>query len=141
MARSTRLTVVADTGAIYALIDASDAWHVRVSEWWKDNRSPVVLPAAILPEVSYLLQTRIDPSAEEAFIRSVAEDEFSVDSVGDHVRIADLMREYADLPLSFVDASVVAMTESYETRKVLTTDRRHFGVVRPRHTRSLELLP
>ena len=137
------MIVLADTGAIYALIDASDAWHERVVAWWQQSRADVILPATILPEVSYLLQARIGEHAEQAFVRSIADGELVVESLedSDYPRIADVMRSYSDFPLGFVDASVVAMAERLEARVVLTTDRRHFGVVRPRHVRALTLVP
>jgi predicted nucleic acid-binding protein len=137
------VTVVADTGALYALVDASDAWHSRVVAWWRSNSSAVVVPITVLPEVSYLLQTRIGPAAEFAFVQAVAEEDFTVESAEpeDLVRAATLIDKYADLPLGFVDASIVAIAERLETRDILTTDRRHFSVVRPRHARSFTLLP
>ena len=143
MARPTRLSVVADTGPIYALIDASDSWHARVNAWWAHATSNVVLPVTILAEVTYLLQTRIGPAAEEAFVRAIADGEFTVEPLDDQdlPRIADIMHAYRDLPLGFVDASVVAVAERLEAREILTTDRKHFGVVRPRHVRALSLLP
>ena len=137
------MIVLADTGAVYALIDASDAWHTRVADWWRETRAEVILPVSILPEVSYLLHARIGVQAEEAFVRSIAAGELVVESLddGDYPRIADIMQSYRDLRLGFVDASVVAMAERFEARTVLTTDRRHFGVVRPRHARALTLVP
>ena len=143
MAQPARLTVVADTGPIYALIDASDAWHGRVASWWGTGPRRVVLPVTILPEVCYLLQTRIGSAAEEAVVRAVADEEFVVEQLEDEdfARIADLVHAYRDLPLGFVDASIVAVAERAGTREILTTDRRHFGVVRPRHTKTLTLVP
>jgi predicted nucleic acid-binding protein len=103
----------------------------------------VVLPVTTLAEVTYLLQTRISHVAEEAFVRAIADGEFVIEPVEDDdmARIADVMHAYRDFPLGFVDASVVAIAERLETRDVLTTDRKHFGVIRPRHARSLTLLP
>jgi uncharacterized protein len=43
-------------------------------------------------------------------------------------RIRTLVRRYADLPLGFADAAVIACAERYGGR-VLTLDLRHFGVV------------
>lgn len=137
------MTVIADTGAVYALIDASDTWHKPVAAWWKKAGHDVLLPSSILPEVAYLLQTRIGSDAEEAFVRAIVDGELIVESLedADMPRIADVMRKYRDFPLGFVDASIVVLAERLETRDVLTTDRRHFGVVRPRHARTLTLLP
>jgi predicted nucleic acid-binding protein len=40
-----------------------------------------------------------------------------------------------------VDASVVAAAERLGITAVASLDWRHFGVVRPRHVKSFELLP
>jgi uncharacterized protein len=126
VARSTRVTpirrplantVVADTGALYALIDRDDAWHARVRDWWAGNRQPLVVPSSVLPEVTYLVDAT------------------------DLERTADIMHAYADFPLGFVDASVVAVAERLGALDVLTTDRRHFGAVRPRHVQGFRLVP
>ena len=137
------MTVVADTGALYALADKDDAWHGRVLRWWQDAPRTVTVPAVVLPEVTYLLATRIGPAAELAFVKSLADGELLVETleVEDIIRVAILLREYADLPLGFVDAAVVAALERLGTHELLTTDRRHFSVVRPRHVRTLTLLP
>jgi predicted nucleic acid-binding protein len=76
-------------------------------------------------------------------VRALAQGELRVESLaeGDWTRTADLMVAYADLPLGFVDASIVALAERLGVTAVLTTDRRHFGVVRPRHAERLVLVP
>ncbi len=137
------MSVIADTGPLYALVDRSDAWHARVAAWWATQRGPIVVPVSVLPEVSYLLQTRIGPEADQVFIRAVAEGEFITESLEpeDIRRAAELMREYADLPLGFVDATVVATAERMGVRDIVTTDRRHFGVIRPQHTAAFVLWP
>lgn len=59
----------------------------------------------------------------------------------DYPRIVDLMRQYADASIGFVDASVVAVAERLDIRSILTLDRRHFGPIRPNHCPALDLLP
>lgn len=137
------MTVVADTGPLYALLDRSDAWHDRVVAWWTKNRREVVVPVSVIPEVTYLLQSRIGPQAEQAFVTSLADGEIEIEQVtaDDLGRISHLLEQYADLRLGFVDASVIAVAERLETRDILTTDVRHFSAVRPRHARSLLLSP
>ena len=137
------MTIVADTGPLYALVDASDAWHKRVVEWWRKNREPVVVPVCVLPEVCYLLHTRISQRAESAFVRSVADGEFVIESLEaeDVARAETLIRKYADLELGFVDATVIATAERLDAIEVVTTDRRHFSAVRPRHVGAFRLSP
>ena len=137
------MTIVADSGALYALVDRDDAWHARVVAWWKQNREPVLVPHSVIPEVTYLVQTRIGVAAEIAFLRAIVDGEFTPEPVEfeDMERAVSVMQQYADLPLGFVDATVVAIAERVEAREVLTTDRRHFGVVRPQHARAFVLSP
>ncbi len=137
------MTVIVDTGALYALVDKDDAWHSRVARWWTEANPAVVVPVTVLPEITYLLASRIGPAAEETFIDAVVNGEFPVEPLeGEDVqRAAELMRKYADLRIGFVDASIIAIAERLGARELLTTDRRHFGVIRPRHARAFTLLP
>ncbi len=137
------MTVVADTGALYALIDRSDAWHARVLAWWKLNRQPLIVPVTVIPELTYLLQARIGATAEIDFVRAVVEGEFTTEPLEpeDLARVASVMEHYADMPLGFVDATVIAIAERVESREILTTDRRHFRVVKPIHARAFVLSP
>jgi hypothetical protein len=57
------------------------------------------------------------------------------------VRIADLVEQYADAGLGFVDASVIAIAERVGATRIFTLDRRDFSLVRPRHTEAFEILP
>lgn len=104
---------------------------------------PLLVPILVVAEVSYLLETRLGAEAEARFLGSLAAGELLVERVhaGDWLRIAELVWRYRDLPLGAVDSSVVAAAERLQLMSVVTLDRRHFGVVRPRHTRVLELVP
>lgn len=48
---------------------------------------------------------------------------------------------YGNLPLGFLDASLVALAERLDAKDLLTTDRRHFHVIRPQHARHFTLHP
>ena len=56
-------------------------------------------------------------------------------------RIRTLIEQYSDLPLGFVDASVVAVAERLGEDTIATLDRRDFSVVRPLHCESFTLVP
>jgi predicted nucleic acid-binding protein len=97
----------------------------------------------VITEVAYLLATRLGVEPEVRFLGDLAAGWFSIDSVAaaDWLRIAELVATYRDLPLGTVDASVVAAAERLDITDVATVDRRHFGVVRPKHTAAFTLLP
>ncbi len=126
------MIVVADTGAVYALLDRDDAWHRRVSDWWGSAGARIILPQMILPEIAWLVGTRLGAEAEVAFVQAVADGEFELDEMRseDLAPTATLVRRYRDLPLGFVDAAVLVGAARLGAGAILTTDRRHFGVVR-----------
>jgi predicted nucleic acid-binding protein len=78
-----------------------------------------------------------------AQIRDIESNAYRVEDLlaEDHTRVRELMDQYADLDLGFVDAAVLALAERLQERKVATLDRRHFSVVRLRHVAALELVP
>jgi predicted nucleic acid-binding protein len=49
--------------------------------------------------------------------------------------------QYADADVGFVDAAVLAVVERLREPKLATLDRRHFGMLRPRHVATLRLVP
>jgi uncharacterized protein len=102
-----------------------------------------VVPTLVVAEVTYLLSTRLGWQAEVRFLGDVAGGDLVLEPLhaADTVRIAELVARYRDLPLGTVDASVVAAAERLGVGEIATTDRRHFGVVRPRHADAFRLVP
>ena len=135
------MATLVDTGILYALADEDDAWHERAVEWLDGYADVLAAPVTVLPEVCYLLSTRLGARAERAFVESLARSELAVESLEpkDLDRTARLL---ADRPeLGFVDASVIAVAERLGIRRLATTDRRHFGGIRLLRGHRFELLP
>jgi predicted nucleic acid-binding protein len=114
-----------------------------VRSWWEGFTDDVLVPAVVLPEITYLLSRRIHASAELDFVEAVAAGEFTIEPLlnDDVARSAELMAAYADTPLGFVDAAIAATAERLSVTRVLTTDRRPFTLIRPRHVPAFRLLP
>ena len=55
--------IVADTGAILALIDKSDRHHTTLMQLFDEHADEWVLPWAILPEVDYLVGAHVSARA------------------------------------------------------------------------------
>jgi len=135
--------LVVDAGPIVAAAATRDRHHEDSVELLTGAARPLVIPTLVVTEVAYFLIDRIGSSAERAFAGSIARGELVVEPVepGDWERIAELLDDYADLPLGIVDASVVAVCERLGATTLATLDRRHFSVVRPRHCPALTLVP
>lgn len=135
--------LVVDAGPLYAAAATGDRNHRRSVDLLSRADRPLLVPALVVAEVSYLLADRIGVHAELAFARSLAAAELLVEPVLDSEwgRIAELTEQYLDLPLGIVDASVVALAERHHAEVIATLDRRHFSVVRPRHAPAFTLVP
>lgn len=103
----------------------------------------MLVPVAVLPELTYLLSRRIGPTAERALVEAVVAGDFTTEPLlaEDIARSAELMATYSDTPLGFVDAAIAATAERLGVVRLLTTDRRHFSLIRPRHGPAFRLLP
>lgn len=136
-------TFLIDTGILYALADRKDKWHLRSARFIAESAGRLVVPSTVLPETCYLLNTCIGQAAEIAFIRAVIDRELIVEQVtaADLARAAEVMIAYADANIGMVDASLVAVAERLKLTKILTTDRRHFAMIKPRHCKGFQLLP
>ncbi len=123
--------IVADTGAILALLDAGDDHHAVLREIYDDHPGLWILPWAILPEVDYLVGAHLGTKARATFIADLAEGAFTVEWGRDaDLAAADrIHRRYRSLNLGLVDAAVIAVAERVKANAIATLDLRHFGAV------------
>jgi uncharacterized protein len=135
--------LLVDAGPLYAYVDADDDYHRECLELLESHPGPLLVPILVVTEVVYLLGTRLGQDAEVRFLGDFAAGNMIPEHVAasDWLRIAELVHAYSDLPLGAVDGSVIAAAERLAITDVATLDRRHFTVVRPRHTPALTLLP
>lgn len=123
--------IVADTGAVIALIDSDDRHHQSLRALYQAKPDVWVLPWAILPEVDYLLAAHVGRRAEENFLADLATGAFAV-VWGDETDLAEahrICRRHKALALGLVDAVVMTVAERLRTDAIATLDLRHFGAV------------
>ena len=129
--------IVADTSALFAFLYRRDQYHRAVFRIFRSEPT-VIVPIAILGELAYMVESRMREHVMAAFLDSCQNGKFRLEwRESDLPRTQELMRQYADLPLGFADASVLALAEY--VGRVATTDRRHFNIVKTK--KRLELLP
>jgi predicted nucleic acid-binding protein len=134
------VSVVLDTGIVFAYYDRSDAWHAR-ARGVMQGRETLVLPAPIIPEIDHLLGHRLGYASRRVFYQGIVEGHYYVAdlSLQAYSQVADINREFSHLEVGFVDGAVVAIAKALGISRVATTDRRHFdGLAKAFH---LELLP
>ncbi|WP_182872862.1 type II toxin-antitoxin system VapC family toxin [Microbispora sp. H10670] len=134
--------IVIDSGPLIAALNIRDRYHEACARLLQTHPEPLLVPATVVTEVCQLVEKRQGSKAEAAFLRSFGSGLTLVELADrDLQRMSTLVETYASLPLGAVDASVVAVAERLDITEVATLDRRHFTVVRPRHTGAFMLLP
>ncbi|MFN8637681.1 MAG: PIN domain-containing protein [Chloroflexota bacterium] len=138
--------MLVDTGGLVAYADRRDRWHSRFRRFFDVDalRETLIVPVSVLPEVDYLVAQRAGAHVAIDFHARILLDvdlRWDFLARSDFPRILELMRQYADSNIGFVDASIVAVAERLGIRKIVTLDHRHFGMIRPRHCEALEILP
>jgi uncharacterized protein len=131
--------ITLDTSAVIALLDRRDSDHVAVRQAVEADPGPWLVPAGILAEVAFMLQSRFVAGALSAFLADLEHGEYALVCGEEQLpRVRQLVERYADLPLGFSDAAVIACAEE-AGGKVATLDRRDFELVG--RESSIELLP
>ena len=135
--------LLADTGPLVAGANSRDRHHQACAELLLNHPGPILVPAPVVVEVCQLLASRRSAAVEAAFLTSLGTGAMHVIDLepADYTRAAELVTQYADLPLGAVDATVIALAERLGITDIATLDRRHFTVVRPAHTDTFTLLP
>ena len=137
------MVAIVDSNAVIAALDRGDPAHSQASVAISAERATIVIPSATLPEIAFLLSRRYGHLAAAEAIERVAAGPWKLEAIEpvDVRRAADLMRQYADARLGFVDSAIVALAERLGTKRIYTLDRRDFSLVRPRHVAAFEILP
>ena len=135
------MSVLLDTGIVYAYYDRSDSWHARARSLIVAEQRGLILPAPVIPEIDHLLGVRLGAKSRQTFYDGIVDGSYLVIDLprSAYARVADLNRQFEDLALGFVDAAIATLAETLGLSRVATTDRRHFAVLAT--ALSLELLP
>lgn len=137
------MALILDTGPLLAVLDRTDADHVACRHLIESATEPLLIPSPVVPELDYWIHTRLHPGVLNAVLEDIIAGAYLVEDLapGDYPRVRELCERYADADIGFVDAAVLAVVERLGETKLATLDRRHFGLLRPRHVETLELLP
>jgi predicted nucleic acid-binding protein len=130
-----------DTGAIIALIDRSDGWHISCVEAYNNNRLPLLTTEAVLTEVFYLAER--DVLDARGFWRLLRSGAIQMSPIANQElpQIQALMDEYADRPMDFADATLVHLAARERLSTVLTVDHDDFETYRLPGRKRFTILP
>jgi uncharacterized protein len=130
-----------DTGAIVALLDRRDHWHERCSDAFVRLRTPLATSVAVLTEVFHLIGDHPRTIASAwGFLHSGAVTVRPIDDA-DLPALEELMREYADRPMDFADATLVRLAERDGLSTIFTIDHDDFETYRIDGRRRFRIVP
>lgn len=130
--------VVVDTGPLVALLNRNDAMHAWAVDQARTEAPPFYTCEAVLAEAYHLLSGVFSGAPQLTALLESGRLDWSFRADDHFERIAKLMAKYADVPMSFADACLVAMSEESESR-VMTLDS-DFRVYRRYRNRAIELV-
>jgi len=119
-----------DTGALVSLLDRSQHRHQEFANFYEDWKGELVTTEAVLTEATHLM-ARVSGGSIVCLDFILAGGAILVPTTTAAVRRArELMHKYADCPMDFADATLVALAEELNCNLVFTTDRQDFSVYR-----------
>ena len=113
--------VAVDTGPLIALFDRSDVDHAAAVRFFAHFRERGFVTTAVIAEVTHLLSYHSQAPVD--FLRWLQSGALEIEEIAsDLQRVVALMVKYADLPMDFADATIVAGCERLGIRDIATLD-------------------
>ena len=137
------MAVLVDSSFLYSLIDTRDDHHETAKLFLATNKEDFIIPDVTLPEVTHVLNKRIGHHAVAVFLKAFLTLSIVLETItlADIERSLNIMENYPEAKLDFVDCCLMALAERLTITQVCTFDRRDFSIFRPVHCDYLELLP
>lgn len=132
--------IAVDTGPIVALFDKSDNYHGLCVEALKTVKDSLITTWPVITEAMYLLDFSL--RAQELCWEFIASGALEIDSHSgdDAEELKNLMRKYADLPMSLADAGLMLTTKKRKITTIFTLDK-HFTIYKPAHVSAFKIIP
>lgn len=128
-----------DTGVLVALANKSDRDHQRCVAFMRAFRGRLLTVEGVLVEAAFLLHgQREGPSKMLELVAAMNVERHAVSTRG-LVRVGQLLKQYKRMDL--VDGLLVAAGDEREIGRILTLDRRDFGIYRLQSGAGFEMFP
>lgn len=125
-----------------AALDPGDNNHRLCFNVLKSFPAPLLTTWPCMTEAMYLIGERAGYRGQEKLREQVERGvfQFSTPTFHDALRACVLMRQYADVPMDFADASLVVAAETTNIKQILTLDG-HFHAYRIDGNTPFEVIP
>lgn len=137
------MTVLIDTSFLVALAVQSDSNHAAARQAISTLKGQRILPVPVMPESFYMVSIRANYRAAVKLYSYMQDAGFQIEPLTprDRQRMGEIMTQYLDAELDFVDLALMAISERLNITQVCTFDHRDFSIFRPAHCSHLELIP
>ncbi|HLV78819.1 MAG TPA: PIN domain-containing protein [Chthonomonadaceae bacterium] len=121
-----------DAGPLVAVVNRNDTNHRAAAALLRELNCPFTTTLPAITEAMYLAHARLGLRAQQALWKMLLRGDLILEhpTGEDLSRMHELMTKYADLPMDFADASLVAIAERLNLSRILTLDRDDFSVYR-----------
>lgn len=125
------LRALVDTGPLVALLDRSERAHASVRAAFAAHESAeLITTEAVITEASDLLDFSVELQSALQVLLGSGHLRVEPMTTADRSRLAALIAKYRALPMDYADATLVLAAERLSITRILTLDRRDFGVYR-----------
>lgn len=133
--------ILLDAGPTIAWLDANDPYHSAVREKMGELTGKLVTTGAVITEVMFFIQeAREGASRLTDWLRRMRVDIVNCFDPESLQSAALLMERYADAPMDYADATLVACADELNCGDILTLDIRGFRNYRYERNKRFKLL-
>lgn len=133
--------ILLDAGPTIAWLDANDPYHSAVREKMGELTGKLVTTGAVITEVVFFIQeAREGASRLTDWLRRMRVDIVNCFDPESLQSAALLMERYADAPMDYADATLVACADELNCGDILTLDIRGFRTYRYERNKRFKLL-
>lgn len=133
--------ILLDAGPTIAWLDANDPYHSAVREKMGELTGKLVTTGAVITEVMFFIQeAREGASRLTDWLRRMRVDIVNCFDPESLQSAALLMERYADAPMDYADATLVACADELNCGDILTLDIRGFRTYRYERNKRFKLL-
>lgn len=125
--------LIIDTSGYLAGTAPAHPLHDTVLKILGSVRQPPVVSPMVIAEVDYMVLDKAGVERELDVIDDLTSGAYEIPDLDvDDLRAArQLAARHRDLKIGMTDAVNAVLAERYDTNEILTTDQRHFRVIRP----------
>jgi predicted nucleic acid-binding protein len=131
-----------DAGPLVALIDAGEPDHELCVSTLRSIQLPLLTTWSAFTEAMYLVGRAGGWTGQYALWQLLLNEDLAIgeQQVNCAGRIANLMERYSDRPMDLADATLVALAEERNSRRIFTLDR-DFSIYRLHGRAHFEVIP